>query len=367
MILKHIGQALLLVLTLFTLTLASNYPTPVHAAGPTGSFSWTPQYVLAGGNNSVTGFPSGGTPPYQLVWKWGDGSTNSSSHTSSSGSFTVNATIPSATPFTTTSVACAPGSVIVNVPTSCTVTVRDISTSPISATGTVTFSSNNPGAFSPSPTCTLAPGPGSGNATCTVAYTPTLAGSGAHAITSTYVPNDVHTGSAGMFTLFVTTPTSAHSTTTSLSCNPGSVELGRMTICTATVTDTSNNPTIPLGTVTLVSDNPGSFNSSPPQCGLSSNAIVGTASCSIGYVPSQVGSGAHTISASYSGEAGIQVTHIFSSAGSYIVTLTITDSANMVATIMNTVPVHGSPLTIDGWVVNWNITAHHGIEIYNVD
>ncbi len=38
----------------------------------------------------------------------------------------------------------------------------------------------------------------------------------------------------------------------------------------------------------------------------------------------------------------------------------------MVATIMNTVPVHGSPLTIDGWVVNWNITAHHGIEIYNV-
>ena len=65
---------------------------------------------------------------------------------------------------------------------------------------------------------------------------------------------------------------------------------------------------------------------------------------------------------------GSFTTHIFSVAGSYTVTLNITDSTPilpMKTTITNTVTVHGSPLNINGWSVNWNITAFHGVEIYN--
>src|SRR5439155_173413 len=65
---------------------------------------------------------------------------------------------------------------------------------------------------------------------------------------------------------------------------------------------------------------------------------------------------------------GSFVTHIFSVAGSYTVTLNITDSTPilpMKTAITNTVTVHGSPLNINGWSVNWNITAFHGVEIYN--
>ncbi len=66
---------------------------------------------------------------------------------------------------------------------------------------------------------------------------------------------------------------------------------------------------------------------------------------------------------------GSFVTHIFSMAGSYTVRMNITDSTPitpMKLSITNTVTVYGSPLTIDGWLVNWNITTHHGVEIYNV-
>lgn len=65
---------------------------------------------------------------------------------------------------------------------------------------------------------------------------------------------------------------------------------------------------------------------------------------------------------------GSLVTHIFSVAGSYTVRLNITDSTPvlpMQISITNTVTVHGSPLVIDGWSVNWNITDYHGVEIYN--
>jgi len=64
-------------------------------------------------------------------------------------------------------------------------------------------------------------------------------------------------------------------------------------------------------------------------------------------------------------ENGSFVTHIFSLAGSYTVTLNITDSTSAKTTVTNTITVHGSPLNIDGWLVNWNITDHHGVEIYN--
>ena len=60
-------------------------------------------------------------------------------------------------------------------------------------------------------------------------------------------------------------------------------------------------------------------------------------------------------------------THIFNLAGSYTVTLNITDATTIKTSIIQTVVVHGSPLNLQGWTVNWNITAHHGVEIYKTD
>jgi hypothetical protein len=62
---------------------------------------------------------------------------------------------------------------------------------------------------------------------------------------------------------------------------------------------------------------------------------------------------------------GSFVTHIFTLAGSYTVRLNITDSTSTKISIATAITVHGSPLNIDGWLVNWNITDHHGVEIYN--
>src|SRR5437660_1426730 len=60
-------------------------------------------------------------------------------------------------------------------------------------------------------------------------------------------------------------------------------------------------------------------------------------------------------------------THIYKAAGSYTVKMNVTDAASTTAQASpQIVLVQGSPLNIDGWIVNWNITAHHGIEISNV-
>jgi hypothetical protein len=72
------------------------------------------------------------------------------------------------------------------------------------------------------------------------------------------------------------------------------------------------------------------------------------------------------ITSTYSGNSGIQVTHIFSTAGNFTVSLTITDSTGASPPIPHKVWVRGSPLNINGWSVNWNITATHGIAISNV-
>jgi PKD repeat protein len=66
---------------------------------------------------------------------------------------------------------------------------------------------------------------------------------------------------------------------------------------------------------------------------------------------------------------GSFVTHVFIKGGSYAVTLNVTDSTPLVpmkVSISNIVTVQGTPLSIDGWLVNWNMTTHHGVEISNV-
>ena len=63
---------------------------------------------------------------------------------------------------------------------------------------------------------------------------------------------------------------------------------------------------------------------------------------------------------------GGMTSHVYMLAGNYNVVLTVKDSASATATKTHLIVVLGSPLNINGWLVNWNISQRHGIEIYNV-
>ena len=97
-----------------------------------------------------------------------------------------------------TTLGCSPVSVAVGRPSTCTATV----TGAIHPTGTVSFASNSSGTFS-APPCTLAP-IGGNQARCSVTYTPTSVGSGAHKIYANYSGDTVNAPSAASTTIAVT-------------------------------------------------------------------------------------------------------------------------------------------------------------------
>src|SRR5207249_6350864 len=99
-----------------------------------------------------------------------------------------------------------------------------------------------------------------------------------------------------------------HSTTTSVSCLPASVAVNTTTTCTATVTDPATSGIVtPTGTVTFaITTGTGSFN--VPTCTLAAGtyaagSITPSTSCSVVYKPSQIGTGTHTLSASFGGDS----------------------------------------------------------------
>jgi MBG domain (YGX type) len=87
-----------------------------------------------------------------------------------------------------------------------------------------------------------------------------------------------------------------YSTTTGVVCG-GTVAYGDITTCVASITRLGSDLT-PTGTVSWTTDGSGTFKPNP--CNLAGTG--GTASCSAGYTPTVVGSGAHSITGSYSGD-----------------------------------------------------------------
>ena len=87
-----------------------------------------------------------------------------------------------------------------------------------------------------------------------------------------------------------------YSTTTGVVCG-GTVAYGDITTCVASITRLGSELT-PTGTVSWTTDGSGTFNPNP--CNLAGTG--GTASCSVDYTPTAVGSGAHSITGSYSGD-----------------------------------------------------------------
>ena len=87
-----------------------------------------------------------------------------------------------------------------------------------------------------------------------------------------------------------------YSTTTGVVCS-GTVVYGGITTCVASITRLGSEQT-PTGTVSWTTDGSGTFNPNP--CNLAGSG--GTASCSVDYTPTAVGSGSHSITGSYSGD-----------------------------------------------------------------
>jgi hypothetical protein len=167
------------------------------------------------------------------------------------------------------------------------VTASDASAGP--PAGSVSLTTNGPGAFSAT-TCPLPPGSGA-TATCTFSYTPAAVGPGAHQLTASYGGDGGHAASQGSDLLGV----GDASTSTSVSCSPLTVPVGRTTTCSVIVTDAGGLS--PTGPVTFKSTGAGAFGS----CTLKARG-GGGAGCQVTYKPANAATGSPQLTATYDGD-----------------------------------------------------------------
>jgi len=196
-----------------TLKVVNPSPPPL-----TATFTYSPSSPVVGQTVMLSASASGGTSPYTYGWSFGDGTTGTGSsltHTysvagsynvtltttdSSGQSVTSSKTVVVSLRNTATSVSC-PASGTPGVAFSCSVTVSDVSPGTTNTpSGTVSFVSNSTGTFNPSG-CILTAAATIGVASCSVPYTPTVAGR--HTITGSYGGDSAHVGSIGTATVTV--------------------------------------------------------------------------------------------------------------------------------------------------------------------
>ncbi len=186
-------------------------------------------------------------------------------------------------------------------PTLCTATVTDGSASPVTPTGTVSFTAFNgqltalkQGDFSPSNRCTLS-ATEVGIASCSVTFTPTSTDDyNLRARYSGDTVGDGHVRSQVRIRFTV----SLRTTTTTVVCSPSTVAINQATTCTATVTDTVGSAVSPKGTVTFTSS-VGTSTFSATSCTLSGSTASVT--CSVTYTQTDTTTTA-TITATYDGD-----------------------------------------------------------------
>ena len=245
---------------------------------------------------------------------------------------------PTSGGLTATSIACSPQNVVIGqATTTCTATVRDTdSGTPVTPTGPVTFTTDSSGTFGGSP-CVLSGS--AGTASCQVSYAPTAVGTGQHTLTATYEGDGVHFGGSAQTIVTV----AGRASSTSVSCSPESVLAGQPTVCTAMVSDTdSGTPVTPTEPVTFTTNKRGTFSAS--SCALSGSGA--SASCQIDYTPTVVGTGQHTITASYAGD-GVHTP----SSGQTIVLVTPRSTTTSVVCQQTTLAV-GQPTTCTATVTD---------------
>jgi hypothetical protein len=143
-------------------------------------------------------------------------------------------------------------------------------------------------------------------------------------------------------------------TTTSVTCTPGAVVVGGATTCTATGTDTATTvPTTPGGIVAFSSDTTGTASSPAASCTLSPTGSADQASCPVTYTPTQVGSGAQTITASYAGDAE-------HTPGSGTATVTVTYASSGFLAPVNNPPTVNTGKAGKTYPVKWQLQDANG-------
>ena len=131
-----------------------------------------------------------------------------------------------------------------------------------------------------------------------------------------------------------------NSTVTVVGCTPSSVVVDQSTTCTVTVTDTAQTPSTPTGDVTFNSSGTGSFSPSS-TCTLVETVPGSEAECSVTYTPTAFGTGTHTITANYLGDAGHN-----GSSGSFDLTVNLRATQTTVSCTSPVVPTQDSTCTV---------------------
>ena len=225
------------------------------AVQPSGTVGWTSgasgtfsaaSCSLVGASCSVTYTPSAAGSHGITGSYAGDGS-----HAAGSGAAQLTATKRS----TTTSVSCGT-TVVVGSPTTCTATVTDTSggtaTTP-GGSGTVSWSSSAPGTFAPA---TCSPTGAGTTASCSVAFTPTTAGT--RTVTGVFAGDALHTGSsAAPFSVTATVPPDTTGPTVTITAPSGAtVPKNKAFVLQATATDPSGVASVAfaVGSTVLCTD-----------------------------------------------------------------------------------------------------------------
>jgi hypothetical protein len=197
---------------------------------------------------------------------------------------------------TATRLECAPAPVETAHPTTCTATVTGLGPIPSAPAGAVSFSTTDPGDFSPQ-SCNLEH-PEENRSSCQVTYTPTSATPALHILTASYEGNK--SPSHDTLNLRVITPGGGDQagSTTALECAPDAIETGHPTSCTVTVTGLAPNPSAPTGEVAFSSTGSGDF--APQSCELE-NPVANASSCQVTYTPTSATPALHVLAAVYKG------------------------------------------------------------------
>ena len=225
---------------------------------------------------------------------------------------------------TSTFVSCDPGTI--GVGSTCTATVAEFAGDPPGEPGgAVTWSSSDPGTFSP-PSCT--PSGGGGVSTCSVTFTSAPGTAGTQQITATYAGDVTHFGSTGSLSI----PVAKRGSATSATCSSSSLITGQSTTCSVSVSDVAASGSLPAtGSVTWSTSGTGSF--TPASCSLSGGD---PATCAVTFVPTSTGT--HGITAVYGGDPS----HLGSDNGGAV---TIDVAPDQPPTVAITSPVNNGTVT----------------------
>jgi hypothetical protein len=172
-------------------------------------------------------------------------------------------------------------------PVSFTVKVADTSNSPTIPTGIVSWSDGNVGGSFNSNPCIISSG------ICLVSYTPPQNYGSTITITAHYGGDGTHSGSSTTSTL---TASVLHAVTTTIVPNIIPITPGSQVQFTATLTDTSNLPITPTGTISWNDGNLGGIFST-------SSCVLSSGICTVSYAPPQNYGSTITISANYGGDS----------------------------------------------------------------